>query len=78
VNRLSQEHDDDLGGTFYINASNSLIMKLAKLQPAVGRDAALMLIYQMSKLFSGRMLDNVQITEAFRDAGFAIDTLLED
>jgi hypothetical protein len=53
-------------------------MKLAKLQPAVGRDAALMLIYQMSKLFSGRMLDNVQITEAFRDAGFAIDTLLED
>jgi len=78
VNRLSQEHDDDLGGTFYINASNDLIIKLAKLQPGTGRDSALMLIYQMAKLFSGRMLDNVQITEAFRDAGVAIDKLLED
>jgi len=78
VNRLSQEHDDDLDGTFYINASNDLIIKLAKLEPGTGRDAALMLIYQMAKLFSGRMLDNLQITEAFRDAGVAIDKLLED
>ncbi len=78
VNRLSQEHDDDLGGTFYINASNPLIIKLAKLSEGTGRDAALMLIYQMAKLFSGRMLDNLQITEAFRDANSAIDKLLED
>lgn len=78
VNRLSQEHDDDLGGTFYINASNPLIIKLAKLPEGTGRDAALMLIYQMAKLFSGRMLDNLQITEAFRDANSAIDKLLED
>jgi len=78
VNRLSQEHDDDLEGTFYINASNDLIIKLAKLPQGTGRDSALMLIYQMAKLFSGRMLDNMQITEAFRNAGAAIDKLLED
>lgn len=78
VNRLSKAQEDDLEGTFYINASNTLIIKLSKLPQGVGRDSALMLIYQMAKLFSGRMLDNPQITEAFRDAGVAINQLLED
>lgn len=78
VNRLSQEQEDDLEGTFYINVSNPLIIKLSKLPQGTGRDSALMLIYQMAKLFSGRMLDNPQIIEAFHDAGTAINQLLED
>lgn len=78
VNRLSKEQEDDLEGTLYVNASNDLIVKLSKLQPNTGRDAALMLIYQMAKLFSGRMLDNLQISEAFRGAGDSINQLLED
>jgi molecular chaperone HtpG len=78
VNRLSKDQEDDLEGTFYINASNELIIKLSNLPQGTGRDSALMLIYQMAKLFSGRMLDNPQITEAFRDAGVAINQLLED
>lgn len=78
VNRLSKDQEDELEGRLYINASNPLIIKLAKLDQSTGRDSALMLIYQMAKLFSGRMLDNLQITEAFRGAGSAIDQLLEE
>lgn len=78
VNRLSKEQEDELSGTLYINASNPLIVQLSKMEAKEGRNSALELVYQMAKLFSGRMLDNSQIMDAFRSAGSAIDKLLKD
>lgn len=76
VNQLASEHNNDLEGTLYINVSNDLMRQLVLMEVSRERDAALSLIYQMAKLFSGRMMDNLQVTDAFRDAGTALNRLL--
>lgn len=68
--------DDDLKGTLYLNASNPLVVKLAalpantpSLSPALG------LIYQVARLFAGRLLSPQDVAKAFREATKAIDDL---
>lgn len=77
VNRLSAA-DDDLEGTLYLNASSSLIIALTHLTDEALRAAALGLIYQMARLFSGRMLDTHQITQAFQESAKSIEKMIEN
>ena len=67
---------DDLRGTLYLNASCTLIQRLA--QPATkdtSREAALEVIYQLARLFAGRLLTPVDATAAFADTIKALETL---
>jgi molecular chaperone HtpG len=77
VDQLADAHGNDLGGTLYLNVSNDLMRQMSYMDESPQRNAALSLVYQMARLFSGRMLDNPQVADAFRDANSAINKLLE-
>lgn len=57
---------DELAGTLYLNASNPLVRHLAERPPpSEVRDAVLTLIYQVARLFAGRMLSAADAVGAF-------------
>ena len=65
-------------GTLYLNASCALIRNLAEQGGnAEGRDAALLMLYQMARLFCGRMLTAADVTAAFRDFTRSVEGLLK-
>jgi molecular chaperone HtpG len=66
---------DDLQGTLYLNVSSELVQKLAALPNETLRGAALDLLYQVARLFAGRMLGPQQAIAAFKDAAQAIGKL---
>ncbi len=69
---------DDLKGTLYLNAACSLVRGLAENPPApVLRDAALTLIYQVARLFSGRTLTAGDAAQAFRESVRALEQLVQ-
>ena len=68
--------EDTLAGTLHINASCQLIQNLAKRPQSESRDAALELLYQMARLFAGRMLDTSDVTHAFKMSAASIQNLL--
>lgn len=77
MNRMDVD-EDALAGTLHINASNELINRLATMQESEGRNAALELVYQMARLFAGRMLDTADITYAFGMSAASITNLLDN
>ncbi len=70
------ESEDELRGTLYVNASCPLIQKLAQSPPTDRRAAALTLIFQVARLFSGRTLDAAAATAAFGETTDALGELL--
>jgi molecular chaperone HtpG len=64
--------ENAMTGTLHLNASNRLVQALAKQHDDVPREASLELIYQMARLFSGRMLESGQITDLFTRTNNAI------
>lgn len=77
MNRMNID-EDSLAGMLQINASNDLVNKLAKMEESKARNAALELVYQMARLFAGRMLDTADITHAFGMSAASIQNLLND
>ena len=67
---------ESLDGTLYLNAGCSLTQQIAKTENAEARGAALTLIYQMARLFSGRMLDSAKVAQLFRESSGAIEKLI--
>lgn len=69
----------DLAGTLYLNAACPLIVKLASTpsDASTNRDAALALIYQLARLFAGRMMTPADATAAFKETITAIEGLVE-
>ncbi len=68
---------DDLKGTLYVNASCPLVGRLAQLSPGEPRqNAALDLLYQVARLFSGRSLDAAGAAAAFDAATRALGGLV--
>jgi hypothetical protein len=68
--------DEDRNGTLYLNAACPLIQRLAEqpLAPAE-QQAVLTLLYQIARLFAGRMLTPGDVTLAFKDILQAIQGL---
>jgi molecular chaperone HtpG len=62
------EGDNTMGGTLYLNSANSLIQWAASASDIKTRDTILMLIYQMARLFNGRLLNIEKVTQLFRAA----------
>lgn len=64
---LEQHVEDDQQpiGVLYLNESCRLVRQLAELPVTPMRDAVLMLMYQIAKLFSGRTLNAQDATTAF-------------
>ncbi|HKZ69654.1 MAG TPA: ATP-binding protein [Anaerolineales bacterium] len=76
MTRKTATSEDDLNGTLYLNAACPLITKLAEkpgADPALSR--ALDLLYQIARLFAGRMLTPDEVTKAFRETSKAIEEL---
>jgi molecular chaperone HtpG len=69
--------EDALAGTLQLNAANPLVKQLAGMEEGKERDAAAELIYQMARIFAGRMLDNSDITHAFAMSAASITNLLK-
>jgi len=69
--------DEAMAGTLHINANSMLVQQLAQAAASKERDAALELIYQMARLFAGRMLDTTDVTHAFRMSAASIQNLLK-
>jgi molecular chaperone HtpG len=67
---------ESLDGTLYLNAGCALTQQLAKIENAEARGAALTLIFQMARLFSGRMLDSAKVAQLFRESSGAIEKLI--
>jgi molecular chaperone HtpG len=68
---------DELRGTLYLNASCPLIRRLAEQPPSnEARAAVLTLIYQVARLFAGRMLSASEAGEAFGQLTGSLQTLL--
>jgi molecular chaperone HtpG len=68
---------DDLDGTLYLNASCPLVRRLADEPPDAGRlAAALTLILQNARLFSGRTLTAADAVAAFREFTQGIERLV--
>jgi molecular chaperone HtpG len=68
---------EDLRGTLYLNANNSLMRRLAEKPPAgTALGSVLTLLHQMARLFAGRMLSAADAVEAFRETSKSIDGLL--
>jgi molecular chaperone HtpG len=66
-----------LEGTLYLNASCPLVRRLAEETPAgPGRGAALDLVLQVARLFSGRMLSAAEATRAFKELTRALGGLV--
>ncbi|MEO1167012.1 MAG: hypothetical protein AAFV98_24745, partial [Chloroflexota bacterium] len=70
--------EDALAGTVHINADNALVKSLADMPESAQRDAAIELIYQMGRIFAGRMLSNSDVTHAFRMSVASIQNLLDE
>ncbi|MEM9950523.1 MAG: ATP-binding protein [Chloroflexota bacterium] len=70
--------EDALAGIVHLNAASDLVQRLAKMPTGTERDAALELVYQMARLFAGRMLNTTDITHAFRMSVTSINNLLDD
>jgi molecular chaperone HtpG len=67
----------DLRGTLYLNASCPLVRRLAEQPPtAETRAAALTALYQMARLFCGRMLTAAEAALAFREMSHSLERLL--
>jgi molecular chaperone HtpG len=71
----SQEAQEVASGTLHLNAASPLIEKLARMPTSPQRDAALELIHQFARLFSGRMLDMKMARQIFTVVTRALDTL---
>lgn len=68
--------DADLKGTLYLNASNTLITRLAEdPPPAATLDALLTTLYQVARLFAGRMLTPAEVATSFQTLGSALNGL---
>jgi molecular chaperone HtpG len=69
--------NDDITGTLYLNAACSLIRRLSDNPPPDDtRNAVLELIYQVARLFGGRMLTPADAAKAFRGLCGAIEGLV--
>ena len=69
---------DELAGTLYLNTTSPLIRKLAEKPPrAELRDALLTLLYQMARLFAGRMLSAADAVAAFREVTRSLEGLVQ-
>src|SRR5262249_40776569 len=67
----------DLRGTLYLNASCPLVRRLAEQPPnAETRAAVLTALYQMARLFCGRMLTAAEAALAFREMSHSLERLL--
>ncbi len=63
-NRLGDR--EELAGTLYLNANNLLIRRLTEQPPPLEtRNAVLTLVYQLARLFAGRMLTAADVVHAF-------------
>ncbi len=75
-NRFSDS--TELRGTLYLNTTSPLVRRLAEKPPRPDlRDALLTLLYQMARLFAGRMLSAADAIEAFRDLTGALEGLAQ-
>ncbi|GAB5492625.1 MAG: ATP-binding protein [Phototrophicaceae bacterium] len=70
--------EDALAGIVHLNASSPLIQRLAKMTDTKERNSALELVYQMGRIFAGRMLNTSDITQAFKMSAESIQNLLGD
>lgn len=77
MNRMDVD-EDALAGTVHLNSSCELIQRLAKMNETKERDSALELVYQMARLFAGRMLTTGDVTHAFRMSAASIGNLLNE
>jgi molecular chaperone HtpG len=69
---------DDLRGTLYLNSSCPLIRHLAEKPPAEPIfNAVLTLVYQIARLFAGRMMSATDAVEAFGEMTQSIQGLLK-
>ncbi|MEO0561034.1 MAG: ATP-binding protein [Chloroflexota bacterium] len=75
LNNMSVD-EEAMAGTLHLNASNELVRRLAGMEDDLPRNAALDLIYQMARLFSGRMLETDQISGLFEGSNAAITALI--
>ncbi len=75
VQKLTERQTDDLSGTLYLNAACPTVFKLATSNNTVSRESALTLIYQVARLFAGRMLTPADVTAAFGEAMSALEAL---
>lgn len=75
VNKMNLS-EDDLGGTLHLNASNTLIQALTLVDDEVILGASLDLIYHVARLFSGRMLETVDVASSFRQTTQALQNLI--
>jgi len=77
VENLAAERED-LQGTFFLNASCPLIRRLAEIyhEENASHDAILNLLYQIARLFAGRMMSAGDANHAFSEVIGAFDTLL--
>jgi molecular chaperone HtpG len=70
--------NDELRGTLYLNAACPLIRRIAERPPpSATRDALLTLLYQMARLFAGRMLSATEAIAAFREVTHSLEGLLK-
>ena len=75
MQKLTERQTNDLSGTLYLNAACPTLSKLAASTNPMSREAALALIYQVARLFAGRMLTPADVTAAFGEAMSALETL---
>jgi molecular chaperone HtpG len=72
--------NDELRGTLYLNTTSPLIRKLASVPtapaPGSSQEALLTLLYQMARLFAGRMLSAADAIAAFRDVSRSLEGLV--
>src|SRR5262249_22663410 len=67
-----------LRGTLYLTAASTLVRRLIDRPPAAEvRAAVLTLLYQMARLFAGRMLSAGDAVEAFRDVTRSLEGLVK-
>jgi molecular chaperone HtpG len=68
---------EGLKGTLYLNASCPLVRRLAETPPPPEAGAAVLtLLYQVARLFAGRMLSAADAVAAFRQAVAAVEELI--
>jgi molecular chaperone HtpG len=76
--RLSEMTDDDLQGILYLNASCPFIRRLAENPPREDIcNAILDLIYQVARLFAGRILKPAEAIGSFREMTSSLQTLMD-
>lgn len=67
----------DMNGMLYLNTSCPLVLRLAEdAKLASCREMILSILYQMARLFAGRMLSPADATAAFREINRAIEGIL--